>query len=113
MSELPPPRCPRCKTVLSPQWRVCQVCKAPTLAVPPTTVESLLKAGDHIVYRDERTKQLDGGRVQRVVVQQHHLSITLDSGTSIQGRQICSVGSMNQDGTMTAKPSERKTCLCP
>lgn len=70
-----------------------------------------MKAGDHIVYRDERRKQLAGGRVQRVVVQQQHLSITLDSGTRLQGRQICSVASINQDGTMTAARTVREEDL--
>ncbi|MBU6433558.1 MAG: hypothetical protein KJS98_09600, partial [Nitrospirae bacterium] len=95
MPELPAPRCLRCKTVLSPQWRVCQVCEAPLPSTPPTTpttiFEALLKTADRLVYREERTKRLTSGCVQRVVVQQQHLSITLESGTTIQGRQICSV----------------------
>lgn len=115
MCELPAPSCPRCKTELSPQWRICVVCKTPIQAVPsvnPTTkVESVLKAGDRLVYREDGTKHLKDGRVQQVVVQQQHLSITLDGGTTIQGHQICSVASINQDGFVTAAKAVREDYL--
>lgn len=63
------------------------------------------------MYRDERTKQLTNGRVQRVTIQQQRLSITLDSGTTIQGRQICSVASVNPDGIVTAARAVREEDL--
>lgn len=117
MSELPAPRCSGCKTVLSPQWRICVVCKTPIQAVAPvqptTKFQSVLKAGDRLVYREDGTKPLKDGRVQRAVVQQQHLSVPLDSGTTIQGRQIASVAITTQDGTVTAaERSKRKTYLC-
>ena len=115
MSDFPAPRCLRCKTVLSPQWRVCQVCKASIPSTPTapraTIFESLLKVGDRLVYRDKQTKQLTKGRVQRVLVQQQHLSITLGSGTTIQGRQISSMASINQDGIVTAARAVREEDL--
>lgn len=114
MSELPAPRCPRCKTVLSPQWRICVVCKTPIQAVPsvnPTTeFESVLKAGDRLVYREDGTKHLKDGRVQQVVVQQQHLSITLESGKTIQGRQVCSIAT-NREGAITAARAAREEDL--
>lgn len=79
---------------------------------PTTKFQSVLKAGDRLVYREDGTKPLKDGRVQRAVVQQH-LSVPLDSGTTIQGRQIASVAPTTQDGTVTAaERSERKTYLC-
>lgn len=114
MSELPAPRCPRCKTVLSPQGRICVVCKTPIQAVPsvnPTTkVESVLKAGDRLVYREDGTKHLKDGRVQQFVVQRQHLSITLESGKTIQGRQVCSIAT-NREGAITAARAVREEDL--
>lgn len=106
MADFPAPRCLRCKTVLSPQWRICVVCKAPIQAAPPVTPtpqsESVLKTGDRVVYREDGTKHLKDGRVQRVVVQQQHLSITLESGVTIQGRQICAIATTNRERAITA-----------
>lgn len=44
-------------------------------------------------------------------MQQQHLSITLDGGTTIQGHQICSVASINQDGFVTAAKAVREEYL--
>src|SRR5262249_14509502 len=105
MPDLPCPRCAACKTVLSPQWRICVVCKRPIHAAPsiiPTPkTESVLKAGDRVVYREDGTKHLKDGQVHRVVVRQQHLSITLESGVTIQGRQVCSIAT-TREGTITA-----------
>jgi hypothetical protein len=115
MPELPAPRCATCKMVLSPHWRACQVCNTPIgTAQHPAhapALESVLKSGDRIVYRDEGTKHLKEGRVQRVVVQHHHLSIMLESGATILGRQICSMSTTNQEGAITAARTVREEDL--
>jgi len=106
MPDLPAPRCATCKTVLSPHWRVCQVCQTSIRAVQhpgqAPALNSVLKAGDRVVYHEEGTKHLKDGRVQRVVVQQQHLSVTLESGTTIQGRQIGAIATTNREGAITA-----------
>lgn len=101
MSELPAPRCPRCKTVLSPQWRVCQVCKGAASAsqsIEASASESLFQLGDRIVYQDETTRQLKDGRVARVVVEGQDISLALDSGITVQGRHVRSLARTNSHG---------------
>jgi hypothetical protein len=75
------------------------VCKTPLHTAPPLTsapkTEIVLKAGD--------------GSVQRVVVRQQHLSITMESGVTIQGRQVRSIATTPREGTITGAWTVRKT----
>jgi hypothetical protein len=101
MPDLPTPRCATCMTVLSPQWRVCHVCKTPVSSVPLTQApasESLFKPGDRIAYRDADTRQLQVGRVARVIVEGQDISLALDSGITVQGRHVRALARTNAHG---------------
>lgn len=131
MAELPARRCPRCRTVLSPHWRVCQVCQRPASApqsIEASASESLFQLGDRIVYQDERTRQLKDGRVARLVVEGQDISLTLDSGITVQGRHVRSLARTNAQGetilamtvreedllvTPTATPAPDRTPVAP
>lgn len=84
------PRCLSCKTVLGSTWTKCRICYAPIRPIQssPSVPIATLHAGDRIVYRDEVTKHLREGTIGHTHVQQGGVSLTLDSGLIVKGRQV-------------------------
>ena len=114
---LPAPRCPRCKTVLSPQWSVCQVCKTrigssalpvtPKVTVPQSFT-SLLQTGDLCIYREPGTHALKSGVVQSTVITGSRLAVSLMSGITVQGHTIQSIARHGSDGKVIDARSVRE-----
>ena len=96
-------RCSTCKTVLSPHWTHCQICKtACTLNKPadPTTDRCRIHPGDLIAYKTGDV--LYEGEIHHTTVTGTHISCHLVSGQTIPGRSIRAIGTRHADRTTQA-----------
>jgi hypothetical protein len=102
MSLFPSPRCSTCKTVLSPTWSRCQVCRSPIpkhSSLPqPGTPHCRLQPGDRIVFKAH--DGLHEGTVREVIMSGDQFTCALHSGASISSHSIRAVGFRKADGTI-------------